>query len=96
LRLHQRLGDWLEQAYGTHAGVIETHMARHFEEARDYRRAIVHLRRAAERDVRRWAYQEAVARLERAVGLAGHLSATDADAVYPLVLDQLARRCDGH
>jgi len=53
LRLHQRLGEWLEQTYGAHAGVIETHMARHFEEARDYGRAIEHLRRAADRDLRR-------------------------------------------
>jgi tetratricopeptide (TPR) repeat protein len=90
VRLHQRLGEWLEQTYGAHAGVIETQMAHHFEEARDYRRAIAHLRRAAEHDLRRWAYQEAVARLEHAVVLAGRLSPTDADAVYPLLLDQLA------
>jgi tetratricopeptide (TPR) repeat protein len=90
VRLHQRLGEWLEQTYGAHAGVIETQIARHFEEAQDYRRAIAHLRRAAKRDLRRWAYQEAVARLEHAVGLADHLSRTDADAVYPLLLDQLA------
>ena len=31
LRLHQRLGEWLEQTYGAHAGVIETHMVHHFE-----------------------------------------------------------------
>ena len=91
LRLHQRLGEWLEQTYGAHAGVIETQMARHFEEARDYRRAIEHLRRAADRDVRRWAYQEAVARLTHAVALADHLPAADADAVYPVLLDQLGR-----
>jgi len=90
MRLHQRLGEWLEQTYGAHAGVIETQMARHFEEAHDYRRAIAHLRRAAERDLRRWAYQEAVARLEHAVVLADRLSPIDADAVYPLLLDQLA------
>jgi predicted ATPase len=44
LRLHQRIGEWLEQTYGAHAGGIETHMAHHFEEARDYGRAIKHLR----------------------------------------------------
>ena len=91
LRLHQRLGEWLEQTYGGHAGGIETHMARHFEEAHDYSRAIEHLRRAADRDVRRWAHQEAAARLTRAVALVAHLPPADAAAVYPLLLDQLGR-----
>lgn len=91
LRLHQRLGEWLEQTYGVHAGVIETHMARHFEEARDYGRAIEHLRRAADRDVRRWAHREAAARLTRSVALVTHLPPADAAALYPLLLDQLGR-----
>lgn len=91
LRLHQRLGEWLEQTYGAHAGVIEAQMAHHFEEARDYGRAIEHLRRAADRDVRKWAHQEAAARLTRAVALVDHLSPTDAAAVYPHLLDQLGR-----
>ena len=91
LRLHQRLGEWLEQTYGAHAGVIETQMAHHFEEARDYRRAIEHLRRAADRDVRRWAHREAAARLTHAVALTDHLLPADAAAVYPLLLDQLGR-----
>ena len=83
LRLHQRLGEWLEQTYGAHAGVIEAQMAHHFEEARDYGRAIEHLRRAADRDVRNWAHQEAAARLTRAVALVDHLPPADAAAVYP-------------
>jgi predicted ATPase/DNA-binding winged helix-turn-helix (wHTH) protein len=91
LRLHQRLGEWLEQTYGAHAGMIEAQMAHHFEEARDYGRAIEHLRRAADRDVKRWAHQEAAARLTRAVALTEHLPPADAAAVYPLLLDQLGR-----
>jgi len=91
LRLHQRIGEWLEQTYGAHAGVIETHMAHHFEEARDYGRAIEHLRRAADRDVRNWAHREADARLTHAVALSEHLPPADAAAVYPLLLDQLGR-----
>ena len=91
LRLHQRLGEWLEQTYGAHAGGIEAQMAHHFEEARDYGRAIEHLRRAADRDMRNWAHQEAAARLTRAVALVDHLSPADAAAVYPHLLDQLCR-----
>jgi hypothetical protein len=71
--------------------VIEAQMAHHFEEARDYGRAIEHLRRAADRDVRRWAYQEAAVRLTRAVSLADQLPTADADAMYPVLLDQLGR-----
>src|SRR5262245_6919737 len=89
LRLHQRLGEWLERTYGAHAGVVRTHIARHFEEARDYRRAIAHLRRAAEGDVQRWAHEEAVSRLTHAVALADSLPPADADATYPALLDQL-------
>src|SRR5262249_37499582 len=91
MRLHRRLGDWLEQTYGAHAGVIETHTHRHVEEARDYGRAITHLRRAADRDGRRWAHQEAAAKLTHAVTLVTHLPPADAVAVYPILLDQLGR-----
>jgi DNA-binding winged helix-turn-helix (wHTH) protein/tetratricopeptide (TPR) repeat protein len=91
VRLHQRLGEWLEQTYGAHAGVVETQMAHHFEEARDYGHAIEHLRRAADRDVRRWAHQEAAARLTHAIALVNHLPLADAATVYPLLLDQLGR-----
>ena len=88
-RLHQRVGEWLEQTYGAHAGVIEAHMAHHFEEAGDYARAIEHLRRAAERDVRNWASEQAAARLTRAVALLDHLPKANAAALYPRLLDQL-------
>lgn len=89
LRLHQRFGESLERTYGAHAGVMETQIARHFEEARDYGRAIEHLRRAAERDVRHWAHREAAARLTHAVTLVDRLAAADARALFPHLLDQL-------
>jgi DNA-binding winged helix-turn-helix (wHTH) protein len=91
LRLHQRLAEWLERSWGKHAAVIAGPLALHFEEAGDYRRAIHHLQCAANGDVRRWAYQEAIARLTRAIALTDHLPAADADAVYPVLLDQLGR-----
>ena len=91
LRLHQRLAEWLERSWGEHAAVIAGPLALHFEGAGDYRRAIRYLQRAADGDVRRWAYQEAIARLTRAVALADHLPAADRDAVYPVLLDQLGR-----
>src|SRR5262249_9029003 len=65
---------------------------------RDYRRAIGHLRAAADRDVRRWECQKAVARLTRALELVARLSPADADALQPVLLDQLGRvhRALGH
>jgi len=43
LRLHQRIGEWLEQTYGVQTAVISAHLAWHFEEAGDYQRAIRYL-----------------------------------------------------
>src|SRR6185369_18004332 len=40
LRLHQRVGEWLERTYGAQARAIAGPLAWHFEEAGDYRRAI--------------------------------------------------------
>jgi len=91
LRLHQRLAEWLERTWGENAAAIAGPLALHFEEAGDYVRAIGHLRRAADLDVRRWAYQEAIARLRRAIALAGNLPVGEADAVYPVLVDQLGR-----
>jgi len=91
LRLHQRLAEWLERSWGEHAAVIAGPLALHYEEAGDYRQAIRHLRRAADGDLRRWAYQEAIARLTRAIALVEHLPAADADAEYPVLLEQLGR-----
>jgi DNA-binding winged helix-turn-helix (wHTH) protein/tetratricopeptide (TPR) repeat protein len=91
LRLHQRLGEWLERISGADTSPVATEIVRHFEGARDYRRAIEHLRAAAERDVRRWACQEAVPRLTRALELAARLSPADGDALQPVLLDELGR-----
>jgi DNA-binding winged helix-turn-helix (wHTH) protein/tetratricopeptide (TPR) repeat protein len=91
LRLHQRLAEWLERTWGENAAVIAGPLALHFEEGGDYRGAIRHLRRAAEVDVRRWAYQEAITRLARAVALVDHLPVAERDAVYPILLEQLGR-----
>src|SRR5262249_57566084 len=61
------------------------------EEGGECRGGIGHLRAAAERDVQRWACQEALARLRHALELAERLSPADADALQPVLLDQLGR-----
>src|SRR5262245_15365320 len=40
IRLHQRIGDWLERAYAAQPEAVNTQLAWHFEEGRDYPRAI--------------------------------------------------------
>jgi DNA-binding winged helix-turn-helix (wHTH) protein len=69
LRLHQRIGERGETAYRERVHEIAAELAVHFEQARDYRRAIHHLLGAAANDARRLANREAVAQLERAQDL---------------------------
>jgi predicted ATPase len=67
-RLHRRIGEWEEQAFGTRVGEHATELAMHFERGRDYPRAVHYLGQAAENAMRRNAYQEAIALLNRALG----------------------------
>src|SRR5262249_4095486 len=43
VRLHQRIGEWLERAYAAQPEAVNTQLAWHFEEGDDYRRAIRYL-----------------------------------------------------
>lgn len=60
LRLHQRIGECLEHAYGPRAHEIAAELARHFEQGRDFHRAVQYLGQAAENSIRRYAYREAI------------------------------------
>jgi DNA-binding winged helix-turn-helix (wHTH) protein/tetratricopeptide (TPR) repeat protein len=68
-RLHLRMGEGGERAFGPRAAEIATELAAHFEEAREFDRAVRFLRIAAETDARRCANREALAHLERALDL---------------------------
>ncbi|MGE0338046.1 MAG: AAA family ATPase, partial [Gammaproteobacteria bacterium] len=59
-RLHQRIGLREEAAYGAETPEIAAELALHFEEGRDYPRAVYYLRLAGERAVRRCANREAI------------------------------------
>ena len=69
IRLHQRLGECLEAAYGAQAGEIAAELAVHFEHGRDYRRAVQYLQQAGENAIRRCANQEAVRLLTKGLEL---------------------------
>ncbi len=93
LRLHQRVGQWLEHTYGTHATTIAGPLAWHFEEAGDYGRAIRYLVLTAENAAGRFAYADALRVLEHARSLIHHLAADERGS---LEVDLLQRIGDAH
>ena len=73
VRFHQRIGHALEQLWNGDRIEMVPEMARHFQEGRDYARAVRYLRLAAENAAQRCAYREAVAILESALEAAAKL-----------------------
>ena len=68
-RLHQRIGLREETGYGAQAAEIATELAVHFEEGRDYERALNYLRLAGEKAVRRCANRAAIDLFSRGLAL---------------------------
>jgi DNA-binding winged helix-turn-helix (wHTH) protein len=71
--LHLGIGRWQEQAYGERSVEIAPELAFHFEQARDYRRAALHLCSAGERAVATRAYADAGEHFRKGVALIEHL-----------------------
>src|SRR5215468_11248134 len=93
MRLHQRIGEWLERTYGARATAIAGPLAWHFEEGGDHHRAIRYLILAAENAAGRFAYGDAIRVLEQARSLLRHLAA---DARSALEVELLQRIGDAH
>ena len=74
-RLHQTLGLRLEAAWGGRAGELAAELAMHFEQGRDWPRAVACLRQAADAATRQYAHREAVTYLRRALGALERLPA---------------------
>jgi DNA-binding winged helix-turn-helix (wHTH) protein/tetratricopeptide (TPR) repeat protein len=89
VRLHQRIGDWLERAYGTQADAISTQLAWHFEEGRDHQRAIRYLISTAESTAGRFAYRDAIRVLQRALALAANVDAAVRPAIEIEILERI-------
>jgi predicted ATPase len=68
-RLHRQIGEREEQAYGERAREIAAELAVHFEQGRDYRKAVQYLQQAGENAVRRSAHQEAIFLLTKGLEL---------------------------
>jgi DNA-binding winged helix-turn-helix (wHTH) protein len=69
IRLHQRIGQALEAAYGARQMEIAPELATHFERGRDDVRALRYLTAAAAGSRQRFANREAIAYLEAALAL---------------------------
>jgi predicted ATPase len=85
-RWHQQIGERVEQAYGERTREIAAELAVHFEQGRDYHKAIQYLRRAGVRAAQRTAYVEAVAHLTKGLELLKTLPDTPERARQELAL----------
>jgi len=68
-QLHRRIGEHSEELYGERASEIAAELAMHFERGAANRRAVKYLQRAAENEIRRFAYSEAVGLARRGLEL---------------------------
>jgi DNA-binding winged helix-turn-helix (wHTH) protein/tetratricopeptide (TPR) repeat protein len=89
VRLHRRLGAYLEAAYGDQAGDIAVELAEHFARGQDPQRAVRYLLRAAETATQRYAAREVIALATRALALLGQLPETPARAQHELDLHMI-------
>jgi DNA-binding winged helix-turn-helix (wHTH) protein/tetratricopeptide (TPR) repeat protein len=92
-RLHQRVGEWLEHAYGSQIKAMAGPLAWHFEEAADYHRAIRYLVLVAENTAGLFAYSDALRVLEHARSMIHHLAG---DTRRVLEIELLQRTGDAH
>src|SRR5262249_47584001 len=60
VQLHRRIGEQGEELYGERVREIAAELAMHFERGSNYKQAVKYLQQAAENDIRRFAYREAV------------------------------------
>jgi DNA-binding winged helix-turn-helix (wHTH) protein/predicted ATPase len=76
--LHRRIGEREEQAYGARTGEIAAELAVHFEQGRDYQRAVQYLQQAGQRASQRSAHVEAITHLTKGLELLKTLPDTPA------------------
>ncbi|HUI21776.1 MAG TPA: AAA family ATPase [Methylocella sp.] len=91
IQLHRRLGQRLEEGYGSRTADVAAVLALHFEEGRDFAKAVRYLGQAAESSTRRFGNREAAIYLTRGLGLVERLPAKDQLAVRMNLLQQRGR-----
>jgi predicted ATPase len=86
VRLHRCIGARKEAGYGERVGEIAGELALHFEQGRDYGRAVRYRQLAAEQALRRSGQRETLMHCEKGLALLSHLSATPERARQELAL----------
>jgi DNA-binding winged helix-turn-helix (wHTH) protein/tetratricopeptide (TPR) repeat protein len=71
--LHHRIGERQEAAYGERANEIASELARHFEQGRNFERALRYREQAARNALRRSAPREAIGHLSASLGILGRI-----------------------
>ena len=89
-QFHLRIGERLEKGYGSQASEVAAELAVHFEEGRDYKRAVAYLQHAARNALRRSAHSEAANLLAKGIKLLKTLPETPERIQQELIL-HLAR-----
>jgi predicted ATPase len=96
IQIHRAMGVRLEQGYGDRAAEIAPALALHFEQGRDFPRALRYLSQAAESAAKRLGHQEADNYLTRALGILDRLGVADKSARIALLRQRSwARRSSG-
>ena len=86
--LHRRIGEFQETAYCDHLEEIAAELAVHFQEGRDYVRAIRYRRLSAVKALKQYANREAQEHLAKALALLGHLPAEERAAIEADLLQE--------
>lgn len=69
IRVHRQIGERLEGGYGERAKEIAAELAVHFEQGRDFPRAVRYLQHAGENTIHRSAHREAIIHLTKGLEL---------------------------
>ncbi len=88
VQTQRRLGEILEAGYGAQTAEIASVLALHFEEGRDYAKAVRYLGQAAASSAKRFSNREAAIYLTRALGLVPRLPPRDQMTVQARLLQQ--------
>jgi tetratricopeptide (TPR) repeat protein len=89
-KLHQRVGERLEELFSEHESEVAAELAGHFEQSGDWPRAVKYLRLAADTAGRRFAPRQAVEILEHALDLVKKLPEAKRTVSEVEILEKLA------
>ncbi|HEV8039375.1 MAG TPA: AAA family ATPase [Bryobacteraceae bacterium] len=84
--LHRRIGEFQESAYSDHLEEIAAELSVHFEEGRDYAKAIRYRRLSAGNAAKRYANREALEHLGKALALVPQISERDGAELEAAIL----------